>query len=240
MKYHTIIAILIFSSILCTIIFQNANALEIELRNKKGELVYSEKNIAGYSFEIGPWAAPLVITNVILFSLVFLYHKKILPSIIRKLIMMIFKFEISRKVAFVCLAVLLIMYVGFSVNRLLQPPDQLPDYPLFLQLTKNWKGAISSDYAVNVRFVLSSISYYFLGNVRIVPFLESISLLLLSYYFTAQLSEKRFAGIISVVIILQSNLFWQYDTIIEDNSWTLFYLLSLVLIAKRQQYLSPI
>jgi len=62
----------------------------------------------------------------------------------------------------------------------------------------------------------------------VIPFIGSISLLLLTYFFTAKIANKRFAGLVATIILLQSYTFLRYDTSATySNFWTLFYLLSL-------------
>ena len=77
-------------------------------------------------------------------------------------------------------------------------------------------------------------------NYKVIPFMASIVLLVLTYIFTVELTKKRFAGIVAMVIVLQSYVFLMYDTTVSyPNFWILFYLLSLYLILKKWQ-LSPI
>jgi len=72
-----------------------------------------------------------------------------------------------------------------------------------------------------------------------VPFLFSIALLILTYFFTVKISQKRFSGILAVMVILQSYLFLEYDTTATyENIWTVLYLVSLYTIYKKW-YLSP-
>jgi len=71
------------------------------------------------------------------------------------------------------------------------------------------------------------------GYFTVIPFIASISLLILTYFFTVEITKKRFAGIVAMVILLQSNIFLTYDsTVAYTNFWTLFYLLSLFLVYK--------
>ncbi|MDH3764748.1 MAG: hypothetical protein OER82_02950, partial [Nitrosopumilus sp.] len=63
---------------------------------------------------------------------------------------------------------------------------------------------------------------------KVVPFLASIALLVTTYLITTTITQKRFAGIISTVILLQSSVFLTYDTTVSyTNFWILFYLTSL-------------
>jgi len=57
---------------------------------------------------------------------------------------------------------------------------------------------------------------------------------------TVQISKKRFAGIVALAIVLQSENFLIYDTTITyPIFWTMFYLLSIYLLFK-SSFLSPI
>jgi len=87
---------------------------------------------------------------------------------------------------------------------------------------------------------LNNTSLQIFENYKVIPFIASIALLVLTYFVTVEMSKKRFAGIISVVIVLQSKVFLIYDTSVAyPNFWILFYLLSLYLIFKKWP-LSPI
>ena len=77
-------------------------------------------------------------------------------------------------------------------------------------------------------------------NIKILPFLASILVLLFTYLLTVQITEKRFAGLISLLVLIHSHTFLRFDTIaVYENFWILFYLLSLYVI-KKQWILSPI
>jgi len=90
-----------------------------------------------------------------------------------------------------------------------------------------------------VRNALLFVSQNFFHNIKLVPFLGSISLVFLTYLFTVQITKKRFAGLVSMSILLSSQIFLLYDTTpTYSNYWTLFYLLSLYLITKRWQFSS--
>jgi hypothetical protein len=66
------------------------------------------------------------------------------------------------------------------------------------------------------------------GNYAVIPFLASIALVIMVYFFTKQITNKRFAGLVAAIILLQSNVFLTFDTSVAyTNFWVLFYLLSL-------------
>ena len=73
-------------------------------------------------------------------------------------------------------------------------------------------------------------------NINILPFIASISLLVVAFFLTYQISHKRFSGIVSVLIILQCHTFLHFDTIaLYENFWILFFLTSLYLINRKWQ-----
>jgi len=71
------------------------------------------------------------------------------------------------------------------------------------------------------------------GNYKIFPFFASIGLLIVTYLFTTLITGKRFAGIISLVVMIQSSIFLSFDTSqTYSNFWVLFYVLSLYLVVR--------
>jgi len=184
-------------------------------------------------FQMGVWAAPLIIVNIFVFISLILYFKKNLPESFRKLVDFIFVFEISKKVAFVVIVVILAIYVGFSWEEL-TIQEEWEDYAGVKQRLDRWSPEqITSGFEPHVKYFLHWASMILFGNYSVVPFISSISLLLLTYFFTAAISKKRFAGVVSMIVLLQSNLFLTYDTTVSyTNFWILFYLLSLYFLNK--------
>jgi len=198
-------------------------------------------------FETGIWAFPLLITNFIVFGLAILYLKQRLPNFFTSLIKFIFNFEVSSKIAFLVIVILIGMYIVFSVGELFDGKFQ-PDY---YERGKKWfenfsftkidtEGFNAPRLGGHLHAMLGYISIQVFGNVKVIPLLASIALLVLTYLITYEITKKRFAGIIALVIVLQSGVFLHYDTgITYPNFWILFYLLSLYLIYKKWP-LSPI
>ncbi len=133
---------------------------------------------------------------------------------------------------------MLTVYVGFSVGEISQE-ETFGDYLSVERAAENW-NLENLSRGFGLRYMFLHISLNLFGNIHIIPFIASISLLILTYYITFEISKKRFAGIIAMIIVLQSNLFLKYDIAATyTNFWTLFYLLSLYLIYK-SWFLSPI
>ena len=86
---------------------------------------------------------------------------------------------------------------------------------------------------------LLDVSLDIFQNIKILPFVASISLVVVTFFLTYQITQKRFAVIISMVILLQSHTFLHFDTIaVYENFWVLFYVVSLYTINRKWQYSS--
>jgi len=193
-------------------------------------------------FELGIWAYPLLISNFVLLGLVFLYVKKRLPQLITKSIRFIFNFEVSKKGAFFVIVILIGLYATLTVGELFDGKYQA-DYEVHF---KDWFELYDvtkfdvTPIGNHVLFFLVTSSMQVFQNYKVIPLIASIALLVLTYLFTVEISKKRFAGIVAMVIVLQSNIFLMYDTSVTyANFWILFYLLSLYLVIKKWS-LSPI
>ena len=184
-------------------------------------------------YELGMWAAPLIITNFIIFGLFAAYKKGKLPKNIENSLKKIFSFEVSKKTALIAMLVLLGIYV-ISTTSELGVEEQFEDYIGVKNRVDNWNiSQISNVSEPHVNYFFLKASMVLFGNYKVIPFLASISLLLITYFLTKKITQKRFAAIIAVIVLLQSNLFLTYDTSLAySNFWILFYLLSLYLVYK--------
>jgi len=199
-------------------------------------LIY-ERGVLIDPFELGFWVTPFLTVNLILLGFGIVYYKKILPDVILRSIKSILSFEISPRIATIVIVTLFGIYIIFSVNELtIYEGDVWPDY---IRIQKALEEFPFNEYRGNesivyVKNFILWVSHNILGNIRILPFVGSISLLLVTYFFTVQITKKRFAGIIAVIILMQSHEFLRYDTSATYSFfWTLFYLLSLYVIHNR-------
>jgi len=195
-------------------------------------------------FEFGIWMIPFVTANLILFGFAILHYKKILPDLILRFIKFILNFEVSPRIAAIVIVTLFGIYIGFTVNELTVFEGKVWGDFHRIQLAveefpfNEYRGNVSIVYVKN--FFLW-VSHNILDNIRILPFVGSISLLLVTYFFTVQLTKKRFAGIISLIILMQSGTFLVYDTSATYSFFrTLFYVLSLYVINNKNWFLSHV
>ena len=199
-------------------------------------------------FESNNHSIFLIVSNVIIFGFGIAYYKKKIPSLVSDGIEKIRTFEIPKKVAIISLAVILAVYVGLSTPDLfLDEGDYWADYnAVLIPGLEIWPSGESDDIYIKeqndryVRMFLLDVSLDVFQNIKLLPFIASILVVVFTYLVTVQFCQKRFAGIISVIVLLQSYTFLKFDTIaVYENFWVLFFLLSLYVIEKKW-FLSPI
>jgi len=197
-------------------------------------------------FESSVWLVPIVSSNSILLVIGFAYYRKKLPLQIYKGIEFILNFEISKKTALLTGIIILVVYIGFSLPELaIDEATQYDDWGVLESALEVWPSTDSDDIYINeqntryVRMLLLEASSDLFQNIKLLPFVASILLVVVTFFLTYQITQKRFAGIISMVILLQSHTFLHFDTIaVYENFWVLFYVVSLYAINKKWQYSS--
>ena len=201
----------------------------------------------GNPFEFGHQTSILIISNIIILGFGFAYYKKKLPNQLQDIIERIRSFEISKKNTLVIFIIIMGIYIGFSSPELfLNEKLQFDDYIILEEALELWPDGESDNPYIQeqndryVRMFLLDISLDIFQNIKFLPFIASIMVASVTYLLTTQICQKRFAGIISMIVLLQSNIFLKYDTVaVYENFWVLFYLISLYVI-KRGWFLSPI
>ena len=199
-------------------------------------------------FETSPWTPYIIISIISFLSLGFLYKNEKLPSILYSGIKFVLNFEISKKIAIISGIAILGLYIGLSFNELfLDEVNQWPDYLILKEALDIWPSTDHPSVYINeqntryVRMLLLDFSHDFLQNIKFLPFVASILVVIFTALITIQISKKRFSGIISMIILLQSITFTDFDTIaVYENFWVLFFLISLYTIQKKSWYSSPI
>ena len=198
-------------------------------------------------YEIGILGIPVILSNLIFFIFGITYYKKKLPSSISNSINRIRMFEIPKKPTMIILLIIFGIYIGASTPELfLDESQQWGDYEILEDALKIWPDGESENIYIEeqndryVRMFLLDTSQKIFQNIKILPFAASILVILFTYLLTVQITEKRFAGIIAVLILIQSHTFLRFDTVaVYENFWVLFYLISIYVI-KKQWILSPI
>ena len=199
-------------------------------------------------FELGYQSVFFIVSNILILGFGVAYYKKKIPSLVYNVVEKIRTFEIPKRVSMVSLAVILAVYIGLSAPELfLNEGDQWSDYnAVLIPALEIWPFGEADDIYVQeqndryVRMFLLDASLDVFQNIKLLPFIASILIVVFTYLITVQFCQKRFAGIISVVVLLQTYTFLKFDTTaVYENFWVLFFLISLYVIEKKW-FLSPI
>ena len=199
-------------------------------------------------FEFGYQSIFLIVSNIVIFSFGIAYYKNKIPSSIHNIFEKIRTFEISKKVSIISLIIILGIYIGLSSPELLldEGKDWSDYHMVLIPALEVWPFGEASDIYVKeqndryVRMFLLDISLDIFQNIKLLPFIASILVVVFTYLVTTQFCQKRFAGMIAVIALLQSYTFLQFDTVaVYENFWVLFFLVSLYAIQKKW-FLSPV
>jgi len=199
-------------------------------------------------FELGYQSVFLIVSNIVIFGFGFAYYKNKIPSSLHDVFEKIRTFEISKRITIISLIIILGIYIGLSSPELLlDEGDNWSDYhAVLLPALEIWPFGEAEDVYVQeqndryVRMFLLDVSLDIFQNIKILPFVSSILVVVFTYLITTQFCQKRFAGIIAAIVLLQSYTFLKFDTIaVYENFWVLFFLISLYVIEKKW-FLSPV
>ena len=150
-------------------------------------------------------------------------------------------FQPSNKVTIITIIVILSIYIIMTIPEF-EKNEEFEDYitvegRLNTSVKENRLDSISGNqYSLaepHVRYVLLLISEKVFGDFRVIAFFASTILLILTYLVTEAITKNRLAGLVSLILVIQSNIFLSFDTSATySNFWILFYLLSLYVITK--------
>ncbi len=80
-----------------------------------------------------------------------------------------------------------------------------------------------------LKWVTICASHHWFGNAQIIPFIYSIALLPLAYWFVAILTKNNWTGLIAFGITASSGLFYLFNTTATyEHSWVVFLLLAMI------------
>ena len=199
-------------------------------------------------FEISPWILPIFFSAIFLIIFGFLHYKKKLPFTLSNTINQIINFEISKRISIILGISILSIYIGLSVPELfIDESEQWPDFLVLESALNIWPSTdhlsvyVKEQNTRYVRMILLDFSQEFFENIKLLPFVASIFTVIFTALITIQISKKRLAGIIAMLVLLSSVTFTDFDTIaVYENFWVLFYLISLYSINKRWWHASPV
>ena len=229
---HGIVSLVVFLFAISMVLISTTSLIFPALIvDSSSDIKLAELGIRGVpvnTFELGPAAYPIFLANGIVFVLAFLHFKNKL-GYLSKLFRFVFEYEVSKKVAIITLVVILAVYVAANAQELAEE-EKWADYAETKARAGAWPGRDQTtpllEPHMNYFFIKSSV--FLFGSYAVIPFLASIAIVVITYLLTQKITGKRFAGLVSAVILLQSSLFLTFDTSVAySNFWILFYLLSL-------------
>jgi len=194
-------------------------------------------------YQTGPLAGVLILINGIVFVTYVLKNR--VPKKISIPFKKIASFQISKKVTILTIIVILSIYTVATIPEF----EKNEEFEDFITMERRLNESIrdnrftvedaisgNQNYSLaepHVKYSLLLISEKVLGDFRIIAFLVSISLLILTYLVTEAITKNKFAGLVSLLLVIQSNIFLSFDTsAVYSNFWILFYLLSLYVVVK--------
>ena len=191
-------------------------------------------------FEIGNNAIFLIIGNVIILSLGYLYKKNKLTNF-SSFVDKIRCFDISKKQSLIIGIIILVGYVVMTVPELsIDEATQWGDYPILTSALETFPELNSGDKIKDeqnsrfVRIILLGFSQDYFDNIKIIPFISSIILIALVGLIAFEISQNKVAGLISMLVLIQSYTFLEFDTIaVYENLWVTFFLFSIYTIHKK-------
>ena len=199
-------------------------------------------------FETSPWLLPIFFSVISLLTFGFLHYKKKLPFSLSNTIDLILNFELSKRISIILGLSILAIYIGFTIPELfIDESEQWPDYIVLESALNIWPSTdhlsvyIKEQNTRYVRMILLEFSQDIFQNIKFLPFVASVFTVIFTALITIQISKKRLAGIIAMLMLLSSVTFTDFDTIaVYENFWVLFYLISLYSINKRWWHASPV
>jgi len=183
-------------------------------------------------FELGALAIPLLITNILFFPIFFIIKNKNFQNKIKLLT----EFKISRKIAIIVISIMISVHLALSIAELGIGDEVYGDWERLKHKLANMEGIFPNEvltFEPHLKNSLLKLGGLIFNNWFVFPLLSSMGLLIVTYLFTREITKSRLAGLVALIIVLQSNLFLTFDTSAAFTTfWLLFYLLSLYFVIK--------
>ena len=148
-------------------------------------------------FEIGNNASVLILGNIIILSLGYVYKKNKITNF-SSFVNKIRDFDISKKQSLIIGIIILVVYAAITSPELtLDEALQWGDYGILTSALETFPETTSGDQIQDeqnsrfVRMILLGFSQDYLNNIKILPFISSIILIGLVGLTTFEISQKK-------------------------------------------------
>lgn len=92
-----------------------------------------------------------------------------------------------------------------------------------------------------VKFYQFCLSQELFGNPKIISFVESVGILIISFFLANKITKTSYAGILTVIIIMASRIFTDNTTTFGySTEWAFFFILSIYLIYTKPVFFGPV
>jgi len=148
--------------------------------------------------------------------------------------------ECERFVPFLVLAITAIIAVNesFQIGMVESYPDYADNVKPYLQTCDTDPIQYSRGH---LKWLSICASHHWFGNAQIIPFLYSIVLLPLAYWFVAILTKNNWTGLIAFGITASSGLYYLFNTTATyEHSWVVFLLIALIASLKNKWFALPV
>ena len=163
----------------------------------------------------------------------------VISIIIKFKVIKVRSIDLSKKYSYISIIIILSIFTILSYEDVTEP-EVHEDWVFLKEGLMKWPPE-KIVYEHHVKMFLLSSSFIIFGNYKVIPFLGSMALIVMTYLLTNKITDSRLAGVIAAVIILQSNLFLSFSTTaVYSNFWVLFYIISLFMVVHKTWFLYPI
>lgn len=154
--------------------------------------------------------------------------------------------DIENRFSFLIVIGILIAYTSFSVGELFVDEcsgfGDCFDFDRRMARLSIWNyGWIISDYRHLVHIGLIELSDVLFHNYKVLSLASSVLLLVFTFALTQKLTGNNIAGMISMLVLIQSSIFYNYDTsLVYPSFWALLFIFCIYITTTNRWYLYPI
>ena len=142
-------------------------------------------------FEVNPIGITLIIISIVVIIVIILNSKQSLPKTFVESVKKIQEYDLSKRNSLVFLIIILGIYISISVSELsINEVNQYGDVLIVEEALRIWPDGKSENVYVteqltrHVRIALLAVSDEVFENIKIIPYLGSIFLIITTYFLT--------------------------------------------------------
>lgn len=156
------------------------------------------------------------------------------------------QFELSKERALLIVIAILGSYFIMTFAELFTPEctGYLTCHDFDRRMARLYQWSVQdivNDFRHSIHLGLLVLSQQVFGNYMVLSWISSGILLLLTYLFTIRITNRRFAGILAMLILFQSSIFRDYATSVTYPSfWAVLFIFALYMSINKKWFVAPI